>query len=109
MVLLWLLAFASTAQTANVWCPETPVTVRVSPESAPTIKTRFEMMSSLPYRVEVQNLGKESELKIGYRCPRPKDRMEAPDSAAFLDRVARALVPDAKVLGLRFIGLEFNP
>lgn len=111
MHFMWILAFASIAHAAppEKRCPETPVIVRASPESAPVIKSRFEMMSSLPYIVETQILGKESELKISYRCPSPKDRMAAPDSVALLERVSRALVPGAKTLGLRFIGLEFIP
>ncbi len=108
----WLLLplFASVAQAAPTpkRCPETPTLVRIVSENAQTVKSRFEMMSSLPYEIQVEDFGTETELSIGYRCPTQQDQFYEPGSLKLLGRVTRMLLPQAKALGIRSIRLDFR-
>lgn len=90
---------------AEKLCPNRPVIVRVKPEKADLVKTRFEVMSSLPYHIDKKEDGKETELRIRYRCPAPGDQFGAPDEAGLLLRVSQALIPDGKKLGVKSIKL----
>ncbi len=102
---LLVLTVAALGSPPEPRCPEVPTVVRADASKASAIKARFEMMSSLPYRVEILPTGKVAEIEIGYYCGAGRDL----DSIALFERVSRALWPDAKALGVRSLTLEINP
>jgi len=108
----WLMLplFASLAQgaPASKRCPEHPTVVRIVSRNAQALKTRFEMMSSLPYEIQTRDFGSETELRIGYRCPTQHDQFYEPGSLALLGKITKMLLPQAKALGIRSIRLDLR-